>query len=83
MKPLLKRPALCAIVLCIGQAPSCDLNEPTERFFNSNAHQPKAGALDIHEIRNGQHIAGTVEIMFTVDSITVPIREVMLLIRLC
>lgn len=80
MKSLLKRLALGAVLLSVGQILSCDLNEPTGRFFNSSAHPPQVGTLNIREIRNGQHIAGTVEITFTADSITVPISKVRIFI---
>ncbi len=80
MRPPYNHLVLCLFTLCLGFIPSCDLTEPKETFYNHNAKPPDLLALDIQQIRPGQHLAGNVS--FTFDPTTHPqsIRSVVLVV---
>lgn len=63
---------LCVICL-IAAASGCDPFYSTDESYNSNARPPETLATritDFGELKNGQHVAGYLDVAFTPDTLT-------------
>ena len=68
------------VLSCCLLLPSCDLNDPTNRFLDSSAQEPRVVLLDSVGIRSGQHLAGTVMLEVPPISLNSPITSVSLIV---
>ena len=60
--------ALAGLVLLLALA-ACDSFGEPERFVNEEARPPVVGALDVADLRPGQHVAGDVPFVLDLDSL--------------
>ena len=62
------RPSLL-LVFALAALAGCDAFGEPERFYNDDAQPPAAGALDLADVRDGQHVAGPVAVALDLDSL--------------